>query len=127
MTHSSRTVAPPGWPTVTPRIVARDAQGLVDFLRGVFDATGTFQPAAPSIIEIGDSKIMVSEAGERGPETAFLYVYVADVETGWRRALERGATAIEAPFDTPYGDRRCMVKDPWRNTWQIASVAARRE
>jgi PhnB protein len=126
MSNSTRAVAPPGWPTVTPRIVTRDAHGLVDFLRGVFDATGTFQTSAPSIIGIGDSKIMVSEAGERGPETAFLYVYVADVETAWHRARERGATAIESPFDTPYGDRRCMVKDAWGNTWQIASFPERR-
>jgi len=25
-----------------------------------------------------------------------------------------------ANIDTPYGDRRCMVEDPWGNTGQIA-------
>jgi PhnB protein len=27
---------------------------------------------------------------------------------------------IEAPLDTPYGDRRAMVRDPFGNVFQIA-------
>jgi len=40
---------------------------------------------------------------------------------GVKPALERGATSIEPPLDTPDGDHRCMIKDNWGNTWQIAS------
>ena len=32
-----------------------------------------------------------------------------------------GAASVEAPADMPYGDRRAMVRDPWENTWQIAT------
>jgi hypothetical protein len=32
-------------------------------------------------------------------------------DSTYRRALERGASSLEEPFDTPYGDRRCMVED----------------
>jgi uncharacterized glyoxalase superfamily protein PhnB len=68
---------------------------------------------------------MVSEVGERGRSTAFLYVYVADASGAYGRALERGAASIEAPFDTPYGDRRCMIEDTWGITWQIATQLKR--
>ncbi|SUA46274.1 Uncharacterised protein [Nocardia africana] len=34
-----------------------------------------------------------------------------------------GAVAVEAPLDTPYGDRRAMVRDPFGNVYQIASRA----
>jgi uncharacterized glyoxalase superfamily protein PhnB len=68
---------------------------------------------------------MISEAGERDPNTAFLYVYVSDVGAAYRRALECGAASVEPPLDTPYGDHRCMVTDKWGNTWQIASQRAR--
>ena len=112
--------APVGWHTVTPRIVAHDASGLVAFLADVFGAVGEYDPVAPSIITIGDSKVMVSEAGARDPKGAFLYIYLGDTDAAYRRALERGAISIEAPLDTPYGDRRCMVEDKWGNTWQIA-------
>lgn len=63
---------------------------------------------------------MVSEVGDREAHQAFLYVYVADVDAAYKRALEEGARSIEKPFDTPYGDRRCMIEDGWGNTWQIA-------
>jgi uncharacterized glyoxalase superfamily protein PhnB len=115
-----RTATPPNWHTVTPRIVARDAPRLVEFLSYVFGATGQFDLSSPCVLTIGDSHIMVSEAGAREPMSGFLYVYVADVDSAYRRAVERGAKSIEEPFDTPYGDRRCMIQDLWGNMWQIA-------
>ena len=124
MTSDRPGAPPPGWHTVTPRIVARDARGLVDFIVQVFAGRGHYESAVPTIVEIGDSRLMVSDAGERVPHATFLYVYVADVEAAYGRALARGAATIEQPLDTPYGDRRCMVEDPWGNLWQIASRLA---
>ena len=120
----SSNFAPEGWHTVTPRIVAQDAQQLVEFLKQVFGATGEFLQERPSVITIGDSLIMISEAEIRSPMTAFLYVYVDDTDATFRRAVEAGVRTIEEPSDTPYGDRRCMVEDKWGNTWQIATPAA---
>lgn len=113
--------APEGWHAVTPRIVARDADGLVGFLRAVFAATGEVREGAPAEIWIGDSVVMISEAGERSPMGAFLYVYVADVDATFARALAAGARSVEAPALMPYGDRRAMIEDAWGNTWQIAT------
>jgi hypothetical protein len=58
---------------------------------------------------IGDSIVMASAAAERELFPAFLYVYVADADSAFRRALAAGAVSIEEPRDTPYGDRRAMV------------------
>jgi len=113
--------APEGWHTVTPRIVVHEARLLVDFLKRVFGATGEYRQARPSEVRIGDSIVMVSDAGVRNPTTAFLYVYVDDADATYRRALEAGARSLEAPAVVPYGDRRCMVEDKWGNTWQIAT------
>jgi PhnB protein len=115
--------APNGWHTVTPRIVANDAQQLVGFLKQVFGATGDYEQTRPSVIKIGDSMIMISDAGIRSPMTAFLYVYVDNVEATYRRAMDASARSLEEPTETPYGDYRCMVEDKWGNTWQIASSA----
>lgn len=120
-TTSQSTSTPAGWHTVTPRIVAHDAKALVGFLAQVFGATGEYLQTAPSVIRIGDSQILISDAGERNPMTAFLHVYVADADATHRRAVEAGARTLEEPFDTPYGDRRSMVMDRWGNTRQIAS------
>src|SRR5262245_54381925 len=115
------TPVPPGRQTVTPRIVVRGAGGLIQCLRQTFNATGDVQSDRPSKIRIGDSTIMISDAGLRESTPAFLYVYVEDVDATYRRALDAGATSVEEPLDLPYGDRRGMVKDAWGNLWQIAT------
>ena len=65
-TSSSGRHVPEGWPTVIPRIVVHDATGLVGFLRRVFEATGEYRPGSPAVMKIGDSLVMVSDAGIRG-------------------------------------------------------------
>ena len=113
--------APEGWHTVTPRIVAHDARQLVAFLRDVFGATGEYRETMPSEVRIGDSTVMISDAGIRRPMTAFLYVYVDDTDATYQRAVDAGARSLEEPSDLPYGDRRCMLEDKWGNTWQVAT------
>jgi uncharacterized glyoxalase superfamily protein PhnB len=51
----------------------------------------------------------------------YIYVYVQDADETYQRAIAAGATSIEEPADMPYGDRRATVRDPWENTWQIAT------
>lgn len=114
---------PVGWHTVIPRIVTHDVPGLVGFMRKVFDASGDIPPDRPAVISIGDSRLMISEAGARNSMAAFLYVYVEDADEAYRRAIAAGAHSLETPSVMPYGDRRCMVSDPWGNVWQIATHA----
>jgi PhnB protein len=112
---------PPGWHSMTPRIAAHDARQLVEFVKYVFSATGQYRTDRPAVLNIGDSQIMIGDTGVRRPSPAFLYVYVADADATYRRAIEAGAKSVEEPVDTPYGDRRGMVEDKWGNTWQIAT------
>ena len=65
--NSDRRFVPEGWHSVTPRIVVHGAKEFVEFLRLVFSATGEFQETRPSELWIGDSVVMVSEAGVRSP------------------------------------------------------------
>jgi uncharacterized glyoxalase superfamily protein PhnB len=116
---------PDGWHTVTPRIFTQNVAGLVGFLRSVFDATGELRSGAPCEIRIGDSLVMISDGGGiRAALPAFLYVYVEDTDATYRRAIDAGARSVEAPTDTPYGDRRATVEDRWGNSWQIATCRA---
>lgn len=113
---------PDGWHTVTPRIFVRDPENLITFIKHVFHGHGEFWPDRPAEIRIGDSVVMVSDRGGlREPAPAFLYVYVEDVDSTYRRAIAANALSIEEPADMPYGDRRATVRDGWGNTWQIAT------
>jgi PhnB protein len=109
-----------GFHSITPRIVVDDVAAQVTFLRAVFGATGSVEPGRPAEIQIGNSLVMVSQTDERDPFHAFLYVYVDDADAAYRRALDAGAVSVEAPLDTPYGDRRAMVRDPFGNIFQMA-------
>ena len=74
---------------------------------------------------MGDSLLMVGSTVERQPMPAFLYVYVEDADSTFKRALDRGSESVEKPEDMPYGDRRAMIRDPWGNVWQIATHRGR--
>jgi PhnB protein len=112
---------PAGYHTITPRIIVRGAEALVAFVKEVFEATGEYRAGAPAELRLGDSIIMISEVGAREPMHACLYVYVENADATWNRAVNAGAQPIESPLNTPYGDRRGMVQDPWGNNWQIAT------
>ncbi|MGH8280570.1 MAG: VOC family protein [Gammaproteobacteria bacterium] len=116
---------PEGWHTLTPRIVTHNAEKLVEFLRHVFKATGDYRTDRPTVLNIGDSKLMISDATVRNASSAFLYIYVEDADKTYQRAIQAGATSLEEPSKMPYGDRRGMVQDKWGNIWQIATHLAR--
>jgi hypothetical protein len=86
---SEPSAAPAGWHTITPRIAVSDARGLVDFLAQVFAAVGAYENGRPSIVRIGDSVIMISEAGSRDFTPAFLYVYVGNTDATCARGAGR--------------------------------------
>jgi PhnB protein len=109
-----------GYHTLTPRIVVDDVAGQVQFLRDTFAAVGDAPAGRPAELRIGDSLVMISESGERDVFPAFLYVYVDDADAVYERAIAAGASTIEPALDTPYGDRRAMVRDPFGNVFQIA-------
>ena len=117
---TNEVVLPSGFHSVTPRMVVSDVAAEVEFLRAAFDASGDAHADRPAEVRIGDSLVMISPAGARELFPAFLYVYVGDADSAHRRALAAGATSLEAPLDTPYGDRRAMVRDPFGNIFQIA-------
>jgi tRNA-Thr(GGU) m(6)t(6)A37 methyltransferase TsaA len=117
---TKQVVLPSGSRSVMPRMVVPDVAAQVEFLRAVFDATGDIHADRPAEIHIGSSTVLISRAGQRQLFPAFLYVYVEDADSVYARALAAGALSMEPPLDTPYGDRRAMVRDAWGNIFQIA-------
>ena len=93
---------PEGWHSVTPRLVVHDVAMQVEFLKQAFGATGNCRTEMPSVIKIGDSLVMVSSVGPRDAMTAFLYLYVEDIDMTYQRALQAGAVSLEEPRDVPF-------------------------
>jgi PhnB protein len=65
---------------------------------------------------------MILGTTERDLFPGFLYVYVVDADRTYDNALKARAMSREVPRDTPYGDRRAMVRDPFGNVYQIAHL-----
>jgi len=120
---------PPGFHTVTPYLLVHGVPRLIDFLKAAFGATelerfttddGAVMHAQ---VRIGDSIIMMGEAGRGGCEAipGALYLYLPDADAAHAAALRVGATELMPVADQFYGDRMGGVKDPTGNTWWIAT------
>lgn len=119
---------PEGYHTVTPYVMVQGAAKLIDFLKIAFDATEVERMASPdgtimhAEVQIGDSKVMITDATmDWKPMPASFYVYVADTDAMYRRALQAGATSTMEPEDKFYGDRNAGVRDSFGNMWWIAT------
>src|SRR5215471_4110986 len=119
---------PEGYSVVTQSLVVKQADKLLDFLKDAFDAreSGVFKMPDGKIAHaeaiIGDTRVML---GEETPDALAMpgraYVYVRDVDSSYRKALDVGAVSIREPKDQFYGDRTATVKDPTGNVWTLAT------
>jgi PhnB protein len=119
---------PKGYHSVTPYLYVLGVSKLIEFLKNAFDATEIERMSQPdgvvvhAVVKIGDSIIMMGEAsGKNKPMPAMLYLYVNDVDTFFKRALDAGATSVREPRNEFYGDRTGGIKDPSGNQWWIAT------
>ena len=122
---------PQGYHSVTPYIVAADADGLIEFLKNTFGAEEKFRAVGSAggrhaDLRIEDSALMVGGGGaglawKGAPIPNAFHIYVRDCDAVYQRALQQGATSIAAPVDQPYGERSASVKDAAGNHWYIAT------
>ena len=118
---------PEGYHSVTPYLIGNAAK-VLDFVKETFDAKEIMRMPGPNgtighaEFKIGDSHLMISDGGEMYPAMpCSLYVYVNDVDTTYKRALQAGGTSVKEPADQFYGDRSASVKDSAGNIWGIGT------
>jgi PhnB protein len=122
---------PKGYRTVTPYIVASDADAMIEFAKRAFAVEETFRTIGPaggihSEVRLGDSMIMMGggipgKPFKATPTTVALHVYVPDIDAVYRKALDAGGISIDEPQDHEYGERGASVQDPFGNYWYIAT------
>ena len=119
---------PDGYHTITPYLVVRGADALIDFLKQAFDAQERLRHERPdgaimhAEVEIGDSVLMLADAAvSTGVMTAMIHLYVADADAYYNRAISAGAESLRVPTDQVFGDRSAGVRDKWGNQWWLAT------
>ena len=126
---------PEGYHSVTPYLVVDDAKSAIDFYTRAFGAQEKFRmPMGDRIghaeILIGDSHVMLADEfpdmGHLGPKnrggtTVSLMVYVPDVDTAFKRAIDAGATETRPLENQFWGDRMGTLTDPFGHVWSLAT------
>ncbi len=121
------TFKPTGFHNVNSYLFAEDPVGLIDFLKGAFQAEEINRTLmdngdiANVILRLGDSCLMISQARDQfiGMKSSF-YLFVNDTDSVHKTALECGAKEEIPPMDMDYGDRQSGVIDTEGNYWWIS-------
>jgi|SRR6185436_4113490 len=119
---------PDGFHTVTPYLVVKGAEKLIEFMKKAFDAKEIYLHKRPddtvmhATMQVGNSMIMLADASEQYPPLqAALYLYVPDTDAVYRKAIAAGATSIMEPADMFYGDRNAGVTEQSGVQWWIGT------
>lgn len=119
---------PHGHHTVTPYLLAADAERLIDFLTAAFAGQETTRimrsdgKVSHAEVTISGSTVMVGEIStEWDPMHASVYIYVSDTDSTYQRALLAGAVSFMEPTDLSAADRMAAVQDPFGNVWWIVT------
>ena len=102
----------PGYHSVNPYFLVRGVEGFIEFLTEVFDGREEtrFKEVRPdglidhADVFIGDSIVMMSDADStNGPRPSVAFVYVPDVDSTYRKALDRGCVSRSSRGSLPGG------------------------
>ncbi len=119
---------PDGYHAVTPYLIVSDAAKVIEFYKRGLGAQELMRMPGPggkimhAEVKIGDSVVMMGEEPadkpvmrspkSTGTRTATLYVFVPDVDTTFKRALDAGAKVVTPITDMFWGDRTGTIEDP---------------
>jgi PhnB protein len=127
---------PPGYHTVTPYLIVRNAAKAIEFYKSAFGAVELMRFPGPNDsvmhaeVRIGDSPVMLADEmpaeGHVGPQSlggapVSMMLYVEDVDARFAQAVAAGATVKRPVADQFYGDRTGTLVDPFGHMWSIAT------
>jgi PhnB protein len=122
--------------TITPYICVKDADAAIAFYTEAFGAKENFRMTGPdgrighAEISIGGAVVMMSDEHPEinvvspttlGNTPVSLHLLVPDVDAICRTATAAGAQAEREPEDQAYGERTCVLRDPFGHRWFVAT------
>jgi len=123
---------PNGHHSLTPGFAVPHAGKVIDFLERAFDAKvverypGPNNTVAHAELLIGDSVVMLGEAGDHHPAMPASISYYVDngeaVDRVYQRAVTAGAKSLMEPKNQFYGYRSATVQDVGGNRWTICAI-----
>jgi uncharacterized glyoxalase superfamily protein PhnB len=120
--------------TISPCLRYRDPRAAIEWLERALGARrgAVHEDAGGDVghaeVWFGDGCVMLGSVPEPGshrldwgPGAACSYVVVDDPDERYARATEAGAEVVRELFDTDYGSRDFIVRDPEGNVWSFGT------
>jgi PhnB protein len=126
---------PEGYHSLTPYLIIDGAADAIEYYKKAFGAVELFRmdhggKIGHAEMKIGDSPFMLAdehpEMGYRSPNSigstpVSLMIYVEDVDTVYKQAIDAGGKEVKALQDQFYGDRSGTLTDPFGHVWTVAT------
>ena len=112
----------------------KGAPAAIAFCKDVFGATERFRLTEPGgrighiELDLGNIVLMISEEypeyGILGPQSPgatgmAIHLHVENADELAARAVAAGATMVREPADQFYGERSCLIRDPFGHEWML--------
>ncbi len=123
---------PRGLHTITPQLNVEGAAKAIDFYKAAFGAEEVMRAPDPSGQKIWHAELGVAgssffvndvfpEMGDPNPSRSCCWIYVADCDALFKRAVAAGAKVEMPVTDMFWGDRMGQVSDPFGQKWVVAT------
>lgn len=127
---------PEGFHTITPSLTVRNAAQAIEFYKNALGAEERMRMADPdgkithAELKIGNSIIFLNDEnpawGAKSPQSlggsgSGFYLYVEDVDSAMKRAIDAGGTSTMPVMDMFWGDRMGNFSDPYGFTWTLST------
>jgi PhnB protein len=122
---------------MTPYLIVNSAKAAIAFYKAAFNATEVVRLTDPTTGKVMHAELRIEgmplmladefpEMGYRSPQSlggspVSMYLYVADADSQFARALAAGASSTLEVADQFDGDRRGTLTDPFGHVWLLAS------
>ncbi len=124
---------PDGYPQVIPYLIIDGAADAIAFYNEVLGTKermrlGGGGKIGHAELELGDSVIMLADESPESPAKSpkglggspvTISLYLEDVDSVYKKAIDAGAKELRPPADQFYGDRTAQFEDPWGHRWNI--------
>lgn len=119
---------------IFPYLRVKDAASAITFYVQAFGAREIFRLAEPNgrighaELSLGNATLMLSdeypEHGIFGPQSlggvgSSIHLHVVNADETAARAIAAGATIVHELVDQFYGERSCMIRDPFGHEWSL--------
>ena len=127
---------PPGFHTLTPHLVVRNAEQALEFYKNAFGAEVLHVAHMPdgkvmhASLRIGDSMLMLNDEFpdygtlsplSTGGSAVTIHIYTENVDAAFNRAVSAGAQLKMPLADQFWGDRYGVVADPFGHKWSLGA------